>query len=313
MKRDSYIFDKSKDEFVKLTYSVSRILKRALKYFLITASLAVVYYVVFALLIDTDTEKKLRRQNKAYKEAFAEMEAKERLVGDVLQGLAVRDRDIYHSVFQSAVPAQRAYSAGFLYVSDTIPERNIVKHSSGKLDRLSSKSDRINENFRKIEAAYSRALPPLSNPLGGFSLQRTGASVGKKLNPFLKVSAEHDGFDLLAQQGDSVYAASEGVVRNVTRSAKGKGNVVEIEHSGGYVTRYAHLEAIKVSKGQRVAKGKLVGVVGMSGNSFAPHLHYEVYRNGERQDPVNYMFGSLSPDDYSIMMFLSANTGQSMD
>lgn len=88
MKRDSYIFDKSKDEFVKLTYSVSRILKRALKYFLITASLAVVYYVVFALLIDTDTEKKLRRQNKAYKEAFAEMEAKERLVGDVLQGLA---------------------------------------------------------------------------------------------------------------------------------------------------------------------------------------------------------------------------------
>ena len=142
---------------------------------------------------------------------------------------------------------------------------------------------------------------------------RTGASIGQKINPFYKVAASHGGLDLISQQGEPVYAAADGTVKYVEHSTKGLGNVIAISHSGGYVTRYAHLENTRVSKGQKVLKGKQIGQVGMSGNSFAPHLHYEVMRDSVRLDPLNYMFASVSPEDYMGMLFMSSNTGQSMD
>ena len=119
-------------------------------------------------------------------------------------------------------------------------------------------------------------LPPMTNPLAGFSYARTGASVGDRINPFYKVKVFHGGLDLISQQGESVVAAADGVVKEVTHSTKGLGNVVTIDHGNGYLTRYAHLENTRVTKGQKLARGQNIGQVGMSGNSFAPHLHYEV-------------------------------------
>ena len=106
---------------------------------------------------------------------------------------------------------------------------------------------------------------------------------------------------------------ADGVVRYVDHSSTGLGNVVAINHSGGYVTSYAHLENTRVNRGQKVVRGKQIGQVGMSGNSFAPHLHYEVRKDSVRVDPLNYMFASVTPEDYMWMLFMSSNTGQSMD
>ena len=123
----------------------------------------------------------------------------------------------------------------------------------------------------------------------------------------------HGGLDLISQQGDPVYASADGVVKNVDHSTKGLGNVVTIDHGNGFITRYAHLENTRVSKGQKVTRDKQIGQVGMSGNSFAPHLHYEVLKDTLRVDPLNFLFASVSPEDYMGMLFMSSNTGQSMD
>ena len=153
----------------------------------------------------------------------------------------------------------------------------------------------------------------MTNPISGFSYARTGASVGERINPFYKVKAFHGGLDLISQQGETVRAAADGVVKEVVHSSKGLGNVVSIEHAEGYLTRYAHLENTRVTKGQKVKRGQVIGQVGMSGNSFAPHLHYEVLKDTLRMDPLNYLFASVTPDDYMGMLFMSVNTGQSMD
>jgi murein DD-endopeptidase MepM/ murein hydrolase activator NlpD len=79
------------------------------------------------------------------------------------------------------------------------------------------------------------------------------------------------------------------------------------------VTRYAHLADIETRKGRRVKRGTRIGYVGVSGNSFAPHLHYEVIRDTTIVDPVNYFFASVTPEDYVNMMVMAASTGQSMD
>ena len=123
----------------------------------------------------------------------------------------------------------------------------------------------------------------------------------------------HDGLDMIAPAGQPVHASADGVVSGITRSRKGLGNVVVIDHGNGYVTRYGHLADVEARKGRKVSKGTRIGYVGVSGNSFAPHLHYEVIRDTVVLDPVNHFFASVTPDEYVNMLILSATTGQSMD
>ena len=89
--------------------------------------------------------------------------------------------------------------------------------------------------------------------------------------------------------------------------------MVEVSHAGGYKTRYAHLADIGVRTGRKLKKGDRIGYVGVSGNSFAPHLHYEVLRDTLVMDPVNHFFASLDPEEYVNVMIMSVTTGQSLD
>ena len=123
----------------------------------------------------------------------------------------------------------------------------------------------------------------------------------------------HQGVDIPLKTGEPVYAVADGTVTDVVRSRKGLGNVVTVDHGGGYYPRYAHLADIEVRKGRNVKKGTRLGYVGMSGNSFAPHLHYEVLKDTLVMDPVHYFFASVSPEEYVNMLIMSASTGQSMD
>lgn len=315
--RDKYEFDRTRMEFRKVTHSVWAILGKAAKYFLVTASLAVVYYVVFSFVINTDSERQLKKENQMYRRIYNDLVEKEELVGDVLEGLKVKDNEIYRRLFNSDAPDLASlYSRGLLSDVDSIPDRLIVDYSREKLDTLRKVAGRVETNFKRIMDVISDGsvvLPPMTNPLECFSYARTGASVGERINPFYKSKAFHGGLDLISQQGEAVVAAADGVVKDVTHSSKGLGNVVSIDHGNGYLTRYAHLENTRVSKGQKVSRGQTIGQVGMSGNSFAPHLHYEVFKDTLRMDPLNYLFASVSPDDYMGMLFMSVNTGQSMD
>lgn len=317
-RKDRYVFDKTRMEFRKVTRTVWSVIRKAVGYFLVTASLAVVYYVVFSLLVNTDSERKLKREIQMYETMYSEMLRKEELVGDVLEGLKLKDGEIYRTLFNSDAPdLGTIYPEGLLSVADSVDDKDILEYVDKKLGLLETSSGRVEENFSRIMSALDSSgvknLPPMTNPLGTFSYARTGASVGRKINPFYKVAANHDGLDLISQQGEPVYAAADGVVRYVEHSSKGLGNVVSITHANGYVTSYAHLENTRVSKGQKVLRGKQIGQVGMSGNSFAPHLHYEVRKDSLRMDPLNYMFASVTPEDYMGMLFMSSNTGQSMD
>ena len=130
MKRDHYIFDNTRNEFIKVTNSTGRIVGKILKYFAVTASLAIVYYVVFSLVISTDSEKKLKQENQMYKQLYSEMVAKEKVVGDVIQGIEMKDRNIYNEIFKSDVPSMSDFSDQAEFTSDSIPENNIVKYSS---------------------------------------------------------------------------------------------------------------------------------------------------------------------------------------
>ena len=312
-----YVFDKDKVRFSKVKVSFWAVLRKILLLFVASVSMAIVYYVVLALFVSTDEERRLRMENRMYEQELPELEARERLLSDVVEGLRIRDDGIYEEIFHASAPnMDPGSSLDFLVGLDSVPDKNIVMRSAGRLDVLERQAAQVDENIRRILEIVeggSFDTPPMANPLKKFSFAQTGASVGDKINPFYKVKIAHNGLDLIAPSGDPVYAVADGYVSSVIKSRKGLGNVVTIDHGNGYVTRYAHLADIEVGKGRRVRKGTKIGYVGVSGNSFAPHLHYEVIRDTTVVDPVNHFFASVSPDEYVNMLIMSASTGQSMD
>ncbi len=312
-----YIFDKDGIKFRKKRTSVWTVVRWILMFFVATASMSVLYYVLFAFVFSTDEERRLRDENRIYEREFPELELKEKLISDVVDGLRIKDDMIYEEVFHASAPNMDPLSTvDFLAGVDSIADSDIVIYAEKKIAKAESSARNVEENFRRIMKSVQDSgfvMPPMTNPVRNFSFAQTGASVGDRINPFYKVSMKHNGLDMIAHAGEPVYASAAGVVSSVTRSRKGLGNVVEIDHGNGYSTRYAHLADIEVSKGRRVRKGTRIGYVGISGNSFAPHLHYEVRRDTLVMDPVNYMFASVTPEEYMNILVMSVVTGQSMD
>jgi len=312
-----YIFDKEKIRFRKRDKTLGQVAWKVGKLILVSLALSVFYYAVAALFFSTDTDRQLRRENKMYEKLYGELVKKEELVGDVVEDLRLRDNEIYESIFHSKAPSVDPISSEDLdFEVDSIMESNIILYAGRKGKTLVERASGVEENFRKIfsiMAAGDTAVPPMHPPLENLSYSQAGASIGWKINPFYKVMSRHNGIDLMAPQGEPVYASKGGFVILVSRSEKGLGNVVEINNGHGYHTRYCHLDEIYVKFGQEIPRGTKIGTVGISGNTYAPHLHYEMMRGDDYLDPVNYMFATLTPDAYALMTFMSSRTGQSMD
>ena len=290
---------------------------KALRYLAATVTTAIGFYVLFALLFSTEEEKRLQQENDLYAMYYQELRDKERLVSDVVEGLEVRDDALYRRIFETEAPSVDAVTAAdVISVSDSLSESFYLSYSASKSESLRMMAENVEENFREIYrlmAARKDSIPPLTLPVEGMSYVQTGASVGLKHNPLYKVEIRHEGLDLVAPQGSVVRAAADGLVRNVVRSNKGLGNIVEIDHRNGYVTRYALLGDISVTQGRTVKRGQKIGTVGISSTTFAPHLHYEVLRGGKPLDPVHFLFASVTPDEYAKMLYMSVSTRQSMD
>jgi len=288
-----------------------------LKYVVASISLAVVYYAIFGLLVSTDAEKKLIRENRLYEKSYRDMVSRQKLVSEAVENLQLKDDQIYEEIFQAKAPSLKSLNGDdILSGLDTIPDRAMVEYAYSKSLKLEEVASSVDDKFNRILSMMdkgSRSIPPISLPLKGVSYAQVGASVGSRINPFLKVESQHNGVDLIAPQGDPVYSTADGVVTSLTNSRKGQGNIVEITHSSGYVTRYAHLADVMVYNGQRVRRGQKIASVGISGNSFAPHLHYELLKDGVYLDPVDFFFASVDPQEYAQMKFMSSRTKQSLD
>ena len=317
MSRKTYIFDAAAMTVRKFTKSVWTMVWSVLRVLLVSMSLFIVLYLVISLVISTDTEKRLRRENRAYEKMFATVPQQQELLSNSIEILSWKDGKIYEEVFHTQAPdVDPVGSLEFLFGADTIPDSKIVTYTSRKADALLQTAGEVNASFEKIYrtlAGKDFVMPPMSIPVRDVSYPQIGASTGERLNPFYKTEVTHRGLDIIVPQGSAVYAPADGTVEDVTRSSKGDGNTLVLRHSGGYSTRYLHLSEINVSKGQRVRRGAKIATVGMSGNAYAPHLHYEVLLDGEFRDPVGYLFGSVAPEEYPNFLYMSINTRQSMD
>lgn len=315
-----YVYNKDRLRFERPRISIGKILRNVLWFFLVTLVLAIVYYLIIAFFFNTEKERRLKTENRLISQKKEQIEQDLDRLNNVISELEARDVEIYGDIFSSAPPVSGTGMTSFSFDAlDSIPESKIIRQTVASVSRSVDLAGFVGPRLDLLNRRFSGSVPdsvagiPSVFPLNGFSSQQAGASVGKKYNPFYKIMTDHEGFDMLTYAGDKVMASAPGVVSKVVRSMKGMGNYVEIDHRNGYVTVYAHLSEINVRKGKEVKRGDQIGVVGVTGMSFAPHLHYEVRKDGKPVDPVHYFFGSVTPEEYIDIVRVSAATGQSLD
>ena len=154
---------------------------------------------------------------------------------------------------------------------------------------------------------------PAIMPINNKDLRRQPGGFGWRTHPIYKTPEFHPGMDFAAEQGTPIYATGDGVVETADANAQGYGNHVVINHGFGYQTLYGHMSKMAVKVGKKIKRGELVGYVGSTGLSTAPHIHYEVIKNGEKVNPINFYFNDLTPEQYQVMLEMSSKSSQSFD
>ena len=300
----------------KVRRKVGKTLLWAVLYFFVTLTIAILAYSLFSLFISTDVEKQLKAEIRMYEELYPSLVPQEEVVGDAIASLQHKDNRIYEQVFHADAPAADPMARlDIFFAADTIPEIQLFSYTRDKADSLLDRAARVDRAFEKIFRTLSDSAfvtPPMMLPVEDVSYSQIGASVGKKMDPFYKAYVFHEGLDILVPRGTPVLAVGNGEGQSVSTSKK-FGKTVEISLEGGYVIRYSHLETVSVKQGQKVESGAKIGTSGVTGKSFAPHLHYELSLDGRILDPVHYLFASVSADEYANMLFMAVNTMQSMD
>ncbi len=323
MKKTKYYYNPTNLRFEKLEVSRWRI---ALQVFgwvctaLVFASLIV--WIAFTWF-DSPKERYLKRQIAEMEFEYERMSEKIDTMGVILSELQYRDDNIYRTIFE-AEPVSRNERLAGIGGSERFKRLNqlanaeLVKNTAMKLELVKRKMvvqsksyDEVTDLIKNKEKllAHTPAIQPVSNK----QLDRISSGFGYRIHPVYKVPKMHEGMDFTAPRGTDVYATADGVIEEANVSARGYGNEIVINHGYGYKTRYAHLTSFKVRRGQQVKRGELIGYVGNTGLSTAPHLHYEVEKDGLKVNPINFFYNDLSPEEYLRVIDLANQTNQSYD
>ncbi len=275
------------------------------------------------VLVNSDAEKQLRRENSALNQHHAILSAELDELQPVLTSLENKDRILHKRFFGSQVALSRdnnRVSKEKFLLADPQSFRIQVAALSETSEQLLSVASKSNLYFgnkfllAKGKIGSITSVPTLQ-PVKPWENERLISGYGMRVNPFHKGLYEHLGIDVAMPRGTPVLAAAPGFVREIKRSdlEAGYGNYIEIDHGHGWVTRYAHLEDIQVKYGSRIRKGEAIGAMGSSGGSVAPHLHYEILYEGKNVDPVLYMIEGLTSDQHHRLTFRSHQQNQSLD
>ncbi len=323
MPKTKYKFNPDSLSFDKIRLGFSQLLVRFFAYFLGSVFLAALYGLAFAYIFDSPEEKALKREiaqlSLQYEIINREMEKVEK----VLFHLQETDDNLYRTIFEADPIPSTAREGGVGGINryaelEGYDNSKIVEETAKRLDKIRKKMYVQSKSFDDLISLASekeemlRCIPAIQ-PISNKDLKRTSSGWGYRIHPIYKIRKFHYGQDFTAPTGTDIYATGDGKVISVKSSRRGLGNHIVIDHGFGYETVYAHLDRFNVRQGQTVKRGDVIGFVGDTGLSTAPHLHYEVFLNGRNVDPADYYFSDLTPEEYERMIEIASKSGQSFD
>jgi len=285
--------------------------------------IGVIIYGLSYTYIDSPKEKQLKRENAHLQSQYVILNKKLEQFSKVLDDVQHRDDNIYRVIFEAEPIPSEIRKAGFGGVNrykelEGFNNSELIISTTEKLDKLKkqlyiqSKSFDEVFNMAKKKGEMLAALPAIQ-PVQNEDLKRMASGYGYRMHPILKYSKFHAGMDFAADRGTPIYATGEGVIIQADAASSGYGKHVRINHGYGYVTLYGHMSKMNVKVGDKVKRGDVIGYVGNSGLSVGPHCHYEVRKNGNPVNPVNFYYNDLTAEEYAKMIELSNAPMQSLD
>jgi murein DD-endopeptidase MepM/ murein hydrolase activator NlpD len=323
MAKVKYYYDSDTLSYRKIELRKRDKFKKGLLFTLASALFGALTVFILLQFVESPKEKVMKRELENMRLNYELLNKKMAQAQKVLEDIQERDNNIYRVYFEADPIPNEQRKAGFGGVNrykslEGFENSDMIKEAARNIDILSkqlyvqSKSlDEITslaEDKEKLLAAIP-AIQPVSNE----DLTRMASGYGWRLDPFTKARKMHKGMDFTSPRGTPIYATGNGRVIRADSKSSGYGKHIRIDHGYGYVTLYAHLSKYNIRKGQKVKRGDLIGFVGSTGRSQAPHLHYEVRYNGKAVNPMNFYYGDLSPEEFKEMLLKASQEGQSLD
>jgi murein DD-endopeptidase MepM/ murein hydrolase activator NlpD len=320
MAKTKYHFNSKSLTFEKAKVTIKDRILKFLSYIATGVAFSSLVMLIAYNFFNSPKEKKLEREIEQYEFQYKLLNDRMSKVQTVIADLEHRDDNIYRSIFEADPIPNSVRKAGF-GGSERYEElkgfdnTELITETTKKLDEITSQlyvqSKSFDEvwNMARNKAQMMSAIPAIIPIKNGANNIVSG--FGRRFHPILKTLHFHTGIDITAPRGTPIYAAGDGTVVDI-KGMSGYGNVVVINHGFGYQTLYGHMSKKAVRPGQKVKRGECIGYVGSTGMSTAPHLHYEVIKNGTKINPINFFFKDLSPQEYQNVIESSGKVNQAL-
>jgi murein DD-endopeptidase MepM/ murein hydrolase activator NlpD len=324
MARIKYYYDTETCKYERVKTKKTDIILNALGILALTVIVSIGMIFLWTNYFPSPNEVLLQNQIKEQQYYIDGLDDKIAFIDQIVTGIEERDDNIYRVVL-GAEPIDKSIRNAGVGGSDRyseLREKNVIHKEllidiSSKIDKLKRKlyiesksQDEVVQLADKKEKLFA-AIPAIQ-PISNKQLVALASGFGWRIHPIYKVKKMHAGIDFAAPIGTPIYATADGVIDEVSIRFSGYGKMLVIDHGFGYRTRYAHMHDFAVQKGQHVKRGELIGYVGDTGLSTAPHLHYEVMMNGSQINPVHYFFNDLTASEYEKVVELASIENQSL-
>ena len=323
MARTKYRFNTKTLSYEKIELDWRKRFFRVSTFLIASFFVGSIIYLVASTVIDSPQEKLLKKENNQLKSQYELLDYRMDQVAAVLDDIQKRDDDIYRVIFEAEPIPKEIRKAGFGGINryknlDGYKNSDLIIESAKKLDDITKQ---LYIQSKSYDEVYSMAIDkekmlasiPAIQPVSNKDLRRMASGYGVRMHPIYKRKKMHTGMDFSAETGTEIYATGDGVIKRAIHSNRGYGNHVIVNHGYGYQTLYAHMSKFIVKEGQEIKRGEVIGYVGNTGTSVASHLHYEVIKNGEKVNPINFYFNDLTPEEYERMIEAAARPTQSFD
>jgi murein DD-endopeptidase MepM/ murein hydrolase activator NlpD len=322
MAKKKFHFNPETLSYEQIEHTITHWLKQFLIHGLSGLSLGAVFFFVFVSTIQSPEEKQLSEEKRNMQAQYKVLERQFDEVQSIITDLQQRDDNLYRVVFQAdpiPLSVRKGTSANTEFFEQLLDMTNseIVVSTTKQLNELKKQLYIQSKSYDDLVILAKNKENMLANlpaiqPVLNKDLTRMASGYGWRIDPIYHSRRFHQGMDFTAPTGTDIFATGNGTIQSAGWQ-QGYGNCVQVNHGYGYLTLYGHMNAIKVRVGQSVKRGDVIGLVGSTGKSTGPHLHYEVHFKGTVMNPQNYYFLDLSPAEYDKMVQMSNNSGQMFD
>ena len=323
MAKTKYKYNPDTLTYEKIKLSSWDKIRRGITYLIVFMLVSIGIVTISYNIFSSPKELMLERENEYLKDNYKRLNKELAQVEKVLSDIEERDDNIYRVIFEAEPISSNIRQAGVGGVNrynslEGYVDEEMVINTSKRLDQIAKQLYVQSKSYDEvIELATNKeemlASIPAIQPIPNKNLKRMASGYGYRIHPVYKTRKLHTGMDFTSPTGTEIYATGNGKVVKVKKMRRGYGMHVVIDHGFGYSTLYGHMSKFNVRKGQKVKRGDVIGYVGNTGTSTAPHLHYEVMKDSKKINPINFYFNDLSPSEYDKMIEISSSANQSFD